>query len=183
MGTEMNAKSTPARYGNVAIALHWLTAALIAIQLTSGFIAAQSGAAARASILRFHVPVGIIVLALSLIWIAWRTFIDRRPTPAPGQSCAQIRAAHAVHVLIYVAIIALAISGMALLAISGAGPALFGAGKEALPEFSTFAPFYGHAAAAGVLALLLFGHIGAALHHQWIRRDRILARMGIGRAI
>jgi cytochrome b561 len=34
-----------------------------------------------------------------------------------------------------------------------------------------------------MLVLLLFGHIGAALHHQLIRRDRILARMGIGGAI
>jgi cytochrome b561 len=183
MGTEMNAKSTPARYGNVAIALHWLTAVLIAIQLTSGFIAAQSGAPARASILRFHAPLGIVILALSLIWIAWRIFADQRPTPTAGQSSAQIRAAYAVHVLIYVAIIASAISGMALLAISGAGPVLFGGGKEALPEFSTFSPFYGHVAAAGMLVLLLFGHIGAALHHQLIRRDRILARMGIGGAI
>jgi cytochrome b561 len=182
-GAEMNAKSTPTRYGNVAIALHWLTAVLIAIQLTGGFIAAASGAPAKASILRFHAPLGIVILTLSLIWIAWRIFADPRPTPAAGQSSLQIRAAYVVHVLLYVAIVGLAISGIALLAVSGAAPALFGGGKEALPEFSTFAPFYGHAALAGMLVILLFGHIGAALHHQFIRRDRILARMGIGGAI
>jgi hypothetical protein len=49
----------------------------------------------------------------------------------------------------YLAIIASAISGIALMAISGAGPVLFSVGKGALPEFSTFSPFYGHVAAAG----------------------------------
>jgi cytochrome b561 len=31
-----------------------------------------------------------------------------------------------------------------------------------------------------VLIALLAGHIGAALWHQFIRHDRLLARMGLG---
>jgi cytochrome b561 len=34
--------------------------------------------------------------------------------------------------------------------------------------------------AYGLLALVLL-HAGAALHHGWVRRDGLLARMGFGR--
>ncbi len=33
-----------------------------------------------------------------------------------------------------------------------------------------------------LLLALLAAHIGAALYHQFVRRDQLLARMGVGRA-
>ena len=33
-----------------------------------------------------------------------------------------------------------------------------------------------------LLLVLFVGHVGAALWHQYVRRDHLLARMGIGRA-
>ena len=39
-----------------------------------------------------------------------------------------------------------------------------------------------HKLAAFGLGLLVLMHIGAALKHQWIDRDRLLGRMGIGPA-
>lgn len=177
----MSVTSTPVRYGAVAIALHWLTAALIAGQLAGGFVAARSDAAqTKLAILRIHAPIGIIVLGLTLFRIAWWIFADRKPSPVAGLSPTQALAARAVHALSYVAILGLALSGLALMAMSGAGGTLFGDGARPLPNFPAFAPFSAHAAAAAFLVALLALHIGAALHHQFIRRDRLLARMGIG---
>ena len=51
-----------------------------------------------------------------------------------------------------------------------------------LPDFSEVLPRLAHGIMSKVLLVLLAGHIGAALYHQFIRRDRLLARMGIGRA-
>jgi cytochrome b561 len=38
-----------------------------------------------------------------------------------------------------------------------------------------------HGIVARVLIALLIGHIGAALYHQFIKRDRLLARIGLDR--
>ncbi len=179
----MSIKSTSTRHGAVAIAIHWLTALLIAGQLVGGFAAARaSDAQIKASILRAHVPIGLIVLGLTLFRVGWWAFADRKPRAAEDLSPLEALAAEVAHFLLYVAMLALALSGVALVATSGAGRALFG-GDGPLPDFPIFSPFYAHVAAAFFLLLLLAVHLGAALYHQFIRRDRLLARIGIGRAL
>jgi cytochrome b561 len=58
-------------------------------------------------------------------------------------------------------------------------PAL--AGGTPLPDFSTVTPSVVHGLAARLLIGLLILHIAAALFHHFVRRDRLLARMGLGR--
>ena len=178
----MSIKSTPARYGAVAIAIHWITALLIAGQLAGGFLAAHAeDAGAKASILRFHLAIGLVVLALTLFRIGWWAFADRGPGAARDWPRVEALAATVVRFVMYLVIVVLAASGIALVATSGAGPTLFGGDARLLPDFTAFPPFYAHATAAVVLLLLLAAHVGAALHHQFVRRDRLLGRMGIGR--
>ena len=179
----MSIKSTPTRYGTVAIAVHWVAALLIAGQFVGGFLAARAGdAEVKASILRAHLPLGLVILALTLFRMGWWAFADRRPGAAEDWPRGEAIAARFVRFVMYLAILVLALSGIALIAISGAGAALFGGERAALPDFPAFPPFYAHATAAVAFLLLLAAHIGAALHHQFVRRDRLLARMGIGRA-
>lgn len=64
---------------------------------------------------------------------------------------------------------------------SGAGEVLFGDAPGPLPDFWNHLPRYGHAAMAVLLATLLGLHVGAALHHQVILKDGLMARMGVGR--
>lgn len=177
----LNAKSTTDRYGTVAITMHWLSALLILGLMIAGFIAADADSAFKAAILRIHVPVGVAVLVLTLARIAWWLFADRKPEEIAGLPHLQSLAAKAVHILLYVAVIGLAGSGIAMTALSGAGDVLFGSNPGPLPDFWNFAPRYGHAAAARLMVLLLAAHVGAALYHQFIRKDRLLARMGIGK--
>lgn len=175
----MGLKSAPDRYGAVAIALHWGSAILIAGLLFAGFRAAgTTDPAAKAALLRLHVPLGIGVLLLTLIRLGWRLFADRRPAEAPAPRIQQA-AARVVHGLLYVAVIGLGVSGIALMAMSGAGDALFGGGV--LPDFMKYPPRLGHGALARLLILLLALHVGAALYHQFVLRDGLLSRMGIGR--
>ena len=57
----MAAKSTTTKYGTVAATIHWLSALLILVLVGSGFRASGlEDAAAKAAVLRFHVPVGIL---------------------------------------------------------------------------------------------------------------------------
>lgn len=178
----MALKSTPDRYGRVAIAIHWLSAILILGLLAAGFLAADSpNSQAKAAILRLHTPVGIAVLLLTVVRIGWWLFADRKPAPVTGTARWQALAAKAVHGLLYLATLGLAVSGIGLMALSGAGQILFGGAPGPLPDFWDFTPRYGHAIAARLMLVLLATHVGAALYHQFIRGDRLLARMGLGR--
>jgi cytochrome b561 len=177
----MSAKSTADRYGSVAVAIHWLTAAAILVLLGLGLAAANAAdPATKAALLRVHVPLGIAVVLLTLFRIVWWWRADRRPRPVADMPRWQVGAEHTVRVLIYACILVLGASGITLMVLSGAPAVLFFGAPEPLPDFWTFPPMAGHFLAAFALLALAIGHIGAALYHQFLRRDRLLARMGIG---
>ncbi|MGV3492178.1 MAG: cytochrome b [Devosia sp.] len=177
----MAMKSSATRYGSGPIAIHWLTAALIVALFATGLLATgQTDPTAELALIRFHVPLGISVLVLTLLRIVWWWFIDRRPSPVAGQPALQQRVAGLVHLALYVVILVLASSGIATLVLSGAMPAIIAG--TALPNFDDLLPRLVHGLVARLMLVLLALHIGAALYHQFIRRDRLLARMGVGRA-
>jgi len=175
----MSLKSTSSRYGAVAVSIHWLTAALIVALFATGLLAAgQADPQAKLALLRFHVPLGASVLVLTLLRIVWWWVLDRHPALPANQPGWQKYVALATHIGIYLVILLLASSGIATLVLSGALPAII-AGTE-LPDLETLLPRLVHGAASKVMLGLLALHIGAALYHQFIRRDRLLARMGVG---
>ena len=176
----MSLKSTATRYGSVAIFLHWTSALVIVAALGGGLVMANSADPAFVrTVLPVHIGLGTAALLLTLFRIGWWVWGDKRPEPVPGQPAAQEWAARIVHALLYVAILVLVASGIATVALSGAIPALLGG--AALPDFSQVPPRTAHGLMARLLPVLLAAHIGAALYHQFIRRDHLLARMGVGR--
>lgn len=179
----MPAKSTPTRYGAVPIAIHWITALALIGLLISGFRAADMmDDVAKAAILRIHTAVGLAVLALTVARIVWWIAFDRKPAHPAGQPRGQQIATAAVHGLLYVALLLMAGSGVAMMALSGAGDIVWGGAAGPLPDFRQFAPRAGHGLGAFVLIALTLGHVAAALYHQFILRDRLFARMGLGRS-
>lgn len=178
----MGWKSTSETYGRVAVLLHWVSAALIIGLLIAGFLAsATTDDSAKITVLSLHAPIGTAVLVLTIARLAWWLFADRKPAEPPGTPRWQALTAKAVHGGLMLVIPGLAISGIALFALSGAGDIVFGGKAGPLPDFWDFAPRYGHAVLARLAVLLLALHVGAALFHQFVRRDHILRRMGIGR--
>jgi cytochrome b561 len=173
----MSLKSTPNRYGSVAIAIHWLSAVAVVMAFAAGLVLANA-AEASVPILIAHIVLGVSALALTLLRIVWWLAFDKRPAPAAGQSPVQQGAARLVHALLYVILILMATSGLATVLLSGALPVIASGGP--LPDFSELGPRMVHGIASKLLLVLLAGHIAAALYHQLIRRDRLLARMGIG---
>lgn len=175
----MGLKSNASNYGSVAIAIHWVSAAAIIALLVSGTVLAGAVGEAKRSILPVHAAVGSLVLLLTFARIGWWIWGDKRPQPLPGQPRAQELVAQLVHGLLYAAIVALGATGIATMALSGAIPALLTG--AALPDLSELLPRVMHGIVSKVMIGLLVLHVGAALYHQFIRRDQIMARMGIGR--
>lgn len=177
----MSLKSTPQRYGTVAIAIHWITAAALLGLLVSGFRAAGlDDDAAKAALLRPHTAIGVAVLLLTLARILWWVAVDTKPQHIGGQPRWQEISASAVHGLLMLALLLMAASGIAMMALSGAGDIVWGGAPGPLPDFTQFAPRAGHGLVAFVIIVLTLVHVAAALYHQYVLRDRLLARMGLG---
>ncbi|MBB3610735.1 cytochrome b/b6 domain-containing protein [Rhizobium sp. BK602] len=174
-------KSSADRYGAVAISVHWLSAIMILALLGSGFRAANAmDAMVKAEILRFHIPIAIAVLLLTLLRIVWWWRFDNKPPAVQGAPLWQERIARGVHVAFYLIIIGMIASGIGTIALSGAGPAIFGAPAATLPNFTDYPPRGAHGLGALLLLALLAFHAGAAFYHQFFRGDGLLRRMWYG---
>jgi cytochrome b561 len=86
-----------------------------------------------------------------------------------------------VHVLFYVVILGMIASGIGMMALSGAAVLMFGGESALLPDFWNYPPRIPHGIGARLLLVLLMLHVGAALYHQFVRRDGLLCRMWFSR--
>lgn len=176
----MAMRGTADRYGTFAIGIHWIAAVATLAQLVLGFaVAAAGGDGHRIALLRIHAPLGVLVLALTAIRLVW-WLLDRRPGNPSGQSRWQSFVAWAVQRLMVLVTILAGVSGMGLLVRSGANLIVFGAAPGPLPDFTQYFQRYVHGAATFALAALFVVHVAAALHHQFIRRDGVFGRIGLG---
>jgi cytochrome b561 len=178
----MKLKSSSAEYGTVAIAIHWLSAALIIAMFVLGIVASETtDPLQKSSILRIHAPVGLFVLALTILRITWWLVADKKPAAVAGQSPWQKSVSTWVHRILYFCILGMAGSGIWLLRSSGAGEIIFDGANKPMPDLETFFAYSAHSTIALVFEALIVLHVLAALYHQFVLRDRLLARMGIGR--
>ncbi|HCA6665397.1 MULTISPECIES: cytochrome b [Burkholderiales] len=82
-----------------------------------------------------------------------------------------------VHVTLLVIVLGMVASGIGMMILSGAGPAVFGAPGAVMPDFHEVLPRRPHGLGARLMIALLAVHAGAALYHHFVRRDETLKRM------
>ena len=174
---------TTSRYSAVAIALHWVIALLIVANIALGLGHELFGRANELAIMAAHKSIGLTILALSLLRLAWR--VSHRPPPLPAAMPGwQVLAARATHLFFYVAIIALPLTGWLTASASPLRFPLEYFGMFQLP----FLPVEQSRSATGlwseaheILAFTTIAvlglHIAGALKHQFFDRDDVLARM------
>lgn len=174
----MPVKSIDSHYGSVAVSIHWLSTMLIIVLLGSGFRAAGAAdPAAKAQVLAVHASIGALILLLTFARIGWWWFADRKPDPIAGAPAWQDRSARAVHLLFYVVILGMAVSGLGMFIFSGAGAIVLGGAEGQLPDFWNYKPRIPHAIGARLMVALLVLHAGAAVFHHFVKKDGILRRM------
>jgi cytochrome b561 len=172
----MASKSTPTQYGTVAVTIHWLAAALIIWLLVSGKI--MSNAVDEAfirTILQFHAPAGILVLLLTFFRIFWWWKKDTKPSAIGNDPKWQKLLAKIIHYAFYFAIIIMGGSGIGLIRLAGGPSVIFGEGS--LPAFHELQPHFMHHNVSKILFIMLILHAGAALFHQFIKKDGLIGRM------
>ncbi len=114
------------RYATVAIALHWIIAALLAVQLALGWtmneVLADHTPPQRLAE-AVHISLGLTILLLVVIRIVVRLAVRPPPLPA-GMPTWERRLAHAVHLIFYALMLIIPLTGWALVSL-GSRPVLF----------------------------------------------------------
>jgi cytochrome b561 len=177
------------RYTAVAITLHWVMALGILALATLGLVMVHVhlSLGERFRLYQLHKSIGITLLLAACLRLAWRIFYKPPALPAQMPRLQRL-AAHAGHLVLYVFLFFLPLSGWALVSASvlRLPTHLYGIIPwPHLPVFATLAnkPPVEHAlkwvhrCAAWTLLALVAGHAAAALRHHFIERDGLLLRM------
>jgi cytochrome b561 len=155
----------PLGYSRVQIRLHWVVAALIVFQVVFGedmgraWRDVNQGVDPNMTLLVWGHIVGGFAIWLFAVW---RLVLRRNrgvPEPIAGQPRAQVIAAHVVHWVLYAIMIIAPITGAL---------AWFGGVHQAGEMHESVKP---------VIVALVVVHVGAALYHQFVKKDGLLMRM------
>ena len=169
-----------ATYTRTAIALHWLAGALILCGFALGLWMTDLPIAPRTlRVYAYHKWFGITVFLLAVVRLAWRSAYS--PPPPVAMPAWQVRAAAATHVLLYVLMLAIPLSGWLYSSATGVEVVYLGLVPlpDLVPKDKTLAAVLKavHSTLNFTLLALVIIHISAALKHQFIDRDGVLRRM------
>ncbi|MBI1392259.1 MAG: cytochrome b [Alphaproteobacteria bacterium] len=185
-----NAAAERPGYAGVAIALHWIIAAMILGQIAGGFYMHNlPDGNQKFELYQLHKSTGITILLLSLVRLGWRLTHPAPPLPG-GMPDWQRLLARGTHIGFYALMIGVPLGGWAIVSASPLAPSvptyLFGAipwphlpffdgvedrkaTAEAIAEMHELGAF----SILGLFAL----HVAAALKHHFKDKDGVLARM------
>lgn len=177
--TRIAAGDDGTNYDNVAIALHWATAALV----FANFALAQTwdwfAKPIRELMEDTHMSFGVLLTAVIVARLAWRWI--------PGHQLSSIEqgwmrlASKVTHYLLYAMLVAEAVLGFAFRWGAGRPMEFFGQGippligEIARPDRRGLREFHEWIGWAIVIVAVL--HALAALYHHYVLKDRVLRRM------
>ncbi len=180
----MPLRNTSNRYGDIAIALHWLVVLMLLGSFSLGFYMHELPVSPlKLKLYAYHKWLGVTIFAVVALRLAWRLWSPPPALPAsmPGW---EKRAADISHHLLYLLLFAAPLSGWLMSSAKGFQTVWFG--LLPIPDLLTKNPPLGEALAEvhEVLVFLLLAviaiHVAAALKHHFMDKDDILARMTPG---
>ena len=179
------------RYDSVAMTLHWLIAAAVLTNIALGLYMGDLPRSdpMKFAIIQLHKSIGLTVLVLTLMRIAWRLMHPFLPLPEDMPRALKFLA-RTTHILLYTLLLALPLTGWMIVSSSPLGlpTSYFGLfdwphlwfladmtreSKKIMVE--TFEDT--HVFLAWIMICLVPLHIAGALYHQFVRRDSVLKRM------
>ena len=168
------------QFGLTAKWLHWVVGFLMLSVLAAAWSFAFMLPEDRAGAIPVHVSLGLIVVTLTLVRLAWRKL---RPPPALPASTPvwMARGAKVGHFLLYALILVQGVLGLWMASLSPVDIRFFnGFNLSELAPASAGSLVYLrpiHFGVACLLTAVIFGHIMAALWHHFVLRDDVLVRM------
>lgn len=180
----MRLRNTSTNWGAIAKTFHWLIALLIITNLGLGYWA-ESLAVSPTKVEAFywHKSIGLTVLWLAMLRLLWR-FTNPSPRLPTDMAGWERALAHTSHILLYVLMIAMPLSGWVIHSAANFPLDLYGvfpvpdiipasADESAIGDLAKAAHYWMFIAICALLTL----HILGALKHHIINRDAVLRRM------
>jgi len=175
-------KSGTDHWGSAAKFFHWTTVALILVQGTIGLIMVELPKQPSViPVYSLHKSLGLTILLFAALRLTWRAF-DPRPREPETMPRWQAIAARIGHVLLYVLIFAVPLTGWRFDSVSGLRP-LYWFGLFEVPHLGGPDPAGKELARAWhecmfwLLIAVAAGHALIALVHHFYNRDQVLRRM------
>lgn len=178
------AMDTAPGYSLTARVLHWTTAALVLTMIPIGIAMANADfGKAQDALYHLHRSIGALLVPIVIARLLYRINHPTPPLPADVPAIQQL-AAHATHWGLYALLIVQPVVGW-IATSSYRAPVLFFWLFELppiWPEDRAFSEkmFVAHRFLGIAMALMICAHIGGALFHHFIRKDRVLMRMVSG---
>lgn len=172
-------KNSTARFGLIAIIIHWVMAILLIALLALGlYMVGLPISLEKLKFYGWHKEYGMIALALVIIRIGWRL---TNLTPQLSLPVLEKFAARTVHWAFYGFMFAMPITGWLITSAAGLPVSLFGVvvlpnlispNEDLLQLFEEIHKWLGY----GLIVTIVL-HVSAALKHHFINKDDILRRM------
>jgi cytochrome b561 len=177
--TRIAAGDDGTNYDSVAIALHWITAALVIVQFALGQTWGWFARPTRHLMVTTHMSFGIILTIVVIARILWRFGLGHQ-TSSLEAGWVRI-ASKAVHYLLYFLLVVEAVLGflsrwegneaMSFFGLQIASP-FTGSGQKVAHQLQDIHNWVGWA-----IIIIAVGHALAALYHHYVLRDRVLSRI------
>ncbi|MDO4441326.1 MAG: cytochrome b/b6 domain-containing protein [Moraxella sp.] len=164
--------ATVQKYALLVRIFHWVGALLI----LAAFIAINQGD----EFIGLHKSIGASFLLWTILRIITR-FVTTAPPPVPAPAW-QNAIAHLTHLALYVVMLAMPISGVLMSMYGGRGVSVFGLFDlpnvvAVNPSMAKLMNLWHTEFIWTAMWLLIVMHIGAALYHQFVVKDNLIARM------
>lgn len=167
------------RYSTLMVFLHWTLAILILGAVFMGAIVLDEMASdhpQKMLLLKTHIIVGVGILLFTLLRLYVR-FATQQPAPLVSRNRLQDKISIGVHHLLYLLTILTVLSGVTLAISANLGEVLFSHVGSLPQDFEDFVAHEVHDVFAMLLLATIALHFAAALYHQFILKDGLLARM------
>jgi len=174
----MRLKNSLSEYGLFSKIFHWLTAALLIIQIPLGFYLVDLDfGEKRITIESIHITFGIAIFYTVLARLIYKTF---NPTPKIGNSIfpGQKIIAKINHISLYIVVFVITISGALKKLFNGEILDLFFFNLEIKENFDLADIFYDiHIVANYIMIVLISLHIFAVIIHRIVFKENLLKKI------
>jgi cytochrome b561 len=174
----------PVAYSVTARVLHWIVAVFVLTQVPLGIVIVNKwGGEIQEALYDLHKSIGAVLVPLIFIRVIYRLMNSPAPLPKEVPQLQQV-AARATHRTLYGLLVLQPMIGWIATSAYPAPVPVFGLFNMPLiwPENRELSGqlFVVHRWLGIVIAIVAAIHIGAALYHHFVQKDRVLMRMVSG---
>ena len=174
----MHLTNTLTEYGFISKMLHWLSAILLLVQIPLGFYLVDLDfGEERISLENVHVILGLIIFYIVIIRLV-NKILNPTPKLDPSIFKGQVFLAKMNHILLYLAILSITISGILKKLFNGESLVIFFKEIQIKENFELADQFYNiHIFSNYVILFLIVIHLVAVIVHKLFFKDNLLKKI------